>query len=114
MKQINSKKLESSLKQTLSSIFINDLKDPLFKTISITETKLLKGNEILKVYYRTSYSNLEKINNVLNKTNKLIRYELASKIVLQKTPKLEFILDTLTEKISKINDLFEKIKNTNN
>ncbi len=110
MSSIKLKKIGSQIAREISEIILEDAKDSLLKTISITNVDVAGDLSIAKVYF-TSLSALEKetIEKEVNEAAGFFRKELAERIDIRHTPELRFIYDDSIEYGQKIEDIIKKI-----
>ena len=111
-------KLNSLIMRELNQILLKEFKDfDSLSSITIHEVRTTNELSLPKIYY--SYipddnSDLEIIQNQLDKKNNSIRYKLAQKLTVYKIPKLVFIHDVSLEKGNKIDSILNKINKKEN
>lgn len=111
MKSLKSKKISSSIAKEISSILLEEARDELLKTITITGCEVSNDLSYAKIYF-TSISNLDKkqLEKELDEASFFLRKELASRIELRHTPELKFIYDESVEYGSNIEKILKEIK----
>ncbi len=110
MTSFRKEKVSKLIKEEISMIFLNKLKDPAFGLITVTNVTISPDLRIAKVYVSVYERERRKL--VLEKLNEvkpLIRAELAHKIQLRFAPDLDFYLDDTLDYVEKIEGLFKKI-----
>ncbi|MBI9071713.1 MAG: 30S ribosome-binding factor RbfA [Melioribacteraceae bacterium] len=109
------KKIESMLKEELSLVFLQKLKDPVFGVITITDVKVSPDIKSAKVY--VSVYEKEKRKEVLAKLNnvkKMVRTEIAHKVRMKHTPELNFFIDETLDYVDRMENLFKEINKDDN
>lgn len=109
------KKIESMLKEELSLLFHQKLKDPLFGIVTITDIKVSPDIKSSKVY--VSVYEKEKRDEVMAKLNgvkKMLRTEIAHKVRMKHTPELNFYIDETLDYVDKMENLFKEINKDDN
>lgn len=115
MKSFRKERLESLIKEELSLIMFQKLKDPAFGFATITEVKLSKDFKIAKIYVSVyEKDKREEAMGKFEELNSLIRMELAQRIRFRFVPKLVFYLDESADYAEKIDILLKKIKEDDN
>ena len=99
------------IQQEVASI-IRDIKGLNFAIITITKVKLTDDLQTARVFYSVFGSDDDKkdISDVLNDNIKHIRFEIAARLNLRRTPKITFEFDDTLENASKVFDLLDKIE----
>lgn len=108
-------KVESLIKEEISLIFLNKLRDPEIGFVTITSVKMSPDLRIAKVYI--SVLDRDKRGVVLEKINSssgYIRSELAHRIKIKFTPELKFFIDDTLDYVEKIEGLIKKIHKDDN
>jgi ribosome-binding factor A len=92
---------------------IRDIKGLNFTIVTITKVKLTDDLQTARIFYSVFGSDEEKkdIENTLTLNLKHIRFELAHRLNLRRTPSITFEFDDTLENASKVFDLLEKIGN---
>lgn len=102
-------KVENLIKQELSLIFLQKIKDIDLGFLTLTKVKVSPDLKIASVYI--SIYEKEKRDIVIEKVKlktKFIRSELASRINLRFVPELRFFLDDTLDYVEKIEELIKK------
>lgn len=112
MSSIKSKKIAAEMMRELSTIILEEARDELLKTVTITGCEVSNDLGYAKVYF-TSLSNMNKLDleKELKEASPFFRTELASRLDLRHTPILNFIFDDSIEYGNKIEEIIEKIHN---
>ena len=108
-------KVESLVKEEISMIFLNKLRDAEIGFVTITNVKMSPDLRIAKVYI--SILNKEKREEVfekINSFNSYIRSELAHRIKIKFIPELKFFIDDTLDYVEKIEGLIKKIHKDDN
>ena len=115
MNAVKIKKIESQIAKEISDILMREVRDELFKTITITGAKVASDVGSAKVYF-TSYSDIhqDRMEKELNEASGYIRTKLANSIELRHTPVLEFIYDKSIEYGENIENIIKKINQSEN
>lgn len=116
MEYSRSDKLAGTLKKVISRIIQAELKDPRVGFITITEVKVSKDLEHVKVYFTAMGSEKEKKSAIvgLGRATSFIRRLVAQEVDLRFVPEIVFKYDETFEYGQHINELLEKIKREDN
>lgn len=103
---VKTKRIASELVKTISEILMEEARDNLLKTISITGAEVAPDLSFAKVYF-TSLSELnhKQLEKEMEEASSFIRMNVAEKMDMRNTPKLKFVYDesiAYGEKIEKI------------
>ncbi len=112
MARLRVEKLQEAIKQELSKILLQDIKDPRIKFVTVTGVELTDDISQAKVYvslYGTEKDQKEAWQG-LNKAVGYMRTEIAKRIRLRFVPALIFAKDTSMEYSAHIEELLRKIK----
>lgn len=112
MARLRVEKLQEAIKQELSKILLQDIKDPRIKFVTVTGVELTDDISKAKVYvslYGTE-KDQEEAWQGLNKAVGYMRTEIAKRIRLRFAPVLIFAKDTSMEYSAHIEELLRKIK----
>ena len=110
MARLRVEKLQEAIKQELSKILLQDIKDP--RIVTVTGVELTDDISLAKVYvslYGTE-KDQEEAWQGLNKAVGYMRTEIAKRIRLRFAPALIFAKDTSMEYSAHIEELLRKIK----
>ncbi len=114
MAQIRMGRIEEEIKKIISSIILNDLKDPRISgLLSVTGVEVSNDLKYANIYI-SIYDEKEKCESsikALNNTKGFIRKQLASRIKLRYTPELNFKLDTSIQYGNHIDEILNQIIN---
>lgn len=110
MSSIKIKRIASDIAREVSDILANEARDSLLKTITITGCDVTNDLSFAKVYF-TSLSELEpkKLEKELEEASGYIRTNLAERLDLRHTPKLQFVFDKSIEYGNKIESIIKEI-----
>lgn len=112
---IRTEKVKHLIKEEVSLILLNHLKDPIFSLVTITDVKLSPDLKLAKIYF--SVFEKDKRDLVLQKINSLaktIRTLLAKNIKIKSVPELNFYVDDTMDYVIKMEELFKKINEDDN
>lgn len=94
MPSIKTKRIASEMMRVISEILLEDARDNLMKTITITGVDVAADLSFAKVYFTSlSEETHEKLEREMEEASSFIRTELANKMNLRNTPKLKFVYD---------------------
>lgn len=108
-------KVANQIKEEVSLIFLNKLRDIQLGFVTITSVKVSPDLKIAKIYISVfekekRQSSLERIEGL----SKFIRSQLASKLSLKFIPELKFFIDDTWDYVEKIEGLIKKIHEDDN
>lgn len=111
---VKTKRIASELTKTISEILLEEARDNLLKTISITGAEVAGDLSFAKVYF-TSMSELEheKLEKEMEEASSFIRTKVAEKMDMRNTPKLKFIYDESILYGEKIERIIKEIHEDN-
>ena len=103
-------RITSDISRIISEILVNEARDSLLKTITVTGCNVTSDLSFCKVYF-TSLSNLDKktLEKELNEAAPYIRGELSKRIDIRHTPELKFIYDESIEYGKKIDTIINSL-----
>lgn len=112
MSNIKAKRIASNIQREITSIILEEARDDILKSITITGCEVSNDISIAKVYF-TSLSNLtkEQLEKELREASPFIRKELASRIEIRHTPEIRFVFDESIEYGSNIDKILNEIHN---
>ena len=103
-------RINELIKRELANIFSKESQDPRFKFVTITEVDTSPDLAVAKIYFCSmTKKSVKDVVASLNKAAGFFRKELAKKVDLRNTPRLEFVYDSSTYEGSKINDILFSI-----
>jgi ribosome-binding factor A len=112
MPRIKQKRIASEMMRVISTILIEEARDELLKTITITGCEVAPDLSTSKVYFTSlsemSHKDLER---EMEEAAPYIRTLVAEKMDLRNTPKLKFIYDESVEYGNKIEHILKEINN---
>jgi len=110
MRDLKLKRIASAITKEVSDIIANEASDNFLKSITITCCEVNNDLSIAKVYF-TSLLDLPKetLEKETNEAASYIRKELADRIEIRHTPKLEFKFDESIAYGNKIEKIIEEI-----
>lgn len=107
-------RINELIKRELANIISKESQDPRFKNITISEVDTSPDLAQTKVYFSLIDKNdLQNVINSLNKAAGFFRKELAKRIDLRTTPRVEFVYDSSQDTGSRINDILFSLKQNN-
>lgn len=94
MASIKSKRIASEMTRVISEIILEEARDNLLKSVTITGCEVAPDLSFAKVYF-TSLSELDhkSLEKEMDEAAPFIRTNVASKMDLRNTPKLKFVYD---------------------
>ncbi len=109
---IKTKRISSEMVKVISNILMEEARDEILKTITITACEVTNDLSYAKVYF-TSLSNMDHkaLEKELEEASSFIRLNVSEKMNLRNTPKLKFIYD---DSISYGEKIEKKLKEINN
>lgn len=110
MSSIKQKRIASEMTKVISEILLEEARDNLLKTITITGCEVASDLSFAKVYF-TSLMEMEHkaLEREMEEASSFIRLQLAEKMDLRNTPKLKFIYDESIAYGNKIEKIIKKI-----
>ena len=114
MASIKSKRIASEMTRVISEILMEEARDTLLKSITITGCEVAPDLSFAKVYF-TSLSDLEHkvLEKEMDEAAPFIRTNLAEKMDLRNTPKLKFVYDESIAYGDKIERILKEIHEEN-
>lgn len=113
MTKYRSGRINEEIKKEISSILMNDIKDPrLSAMVSITKVDVTKDLRYAKVFVSLFGNEESKTNSLsaLKSSSGFIRREIGHRINLRYTPEIIFEIDDTIEKGMHIDKLLQQIK----
>ncbi len=109
---LRTRKVAELLRKEVSSIITNLVHDPKVHDVVITEIKVTKDLDLARIYF-TSYDseNISAIKKGLDRSGGFIRRELIKSLHMKKVPRLEFVVDELSDEAKKIDSLINSLSN---
>ena len=112
---VRQEKISNLVKETLSIIFLQKVKDPELGLVTITKTIVSPDLKIAKIYVSVyEKDKREYVMEHIESIKGLLRTELAKKANLRITPELYFYVDDTQDYVDKINEIFTSLKNDDN
>lgn len=110
MASVKQKRIASEMVRVISEILMEEARDSLLKTITITGVDVAPDLSFAKVYF-TSLSEMDhkQLEKEMEEASPFIRTHLAEKMDLRNTPKLKFLYDESIEYGNKIEKILEEI-----
>lgn len=110
MASIKSKRIASLMMRVISEIIMEEARDSLLKTITITGCEVASDLSFAKVYF-TSLSEMSHrdLEHELDEASPYIRTLVAEKMDLRNTPKLKFVYDDSIAYGDKIERILKEI-----
>ncbi len=103
-------RMESLIKEEVSLIFLQNLNEPEFGFITVTEVKLSHDLGVAKIYLSVlNKENREAILEKVKAKTGFIRTRLAGRIRIKFVPELRFFIDDTQDYVEKIEGLIKKI-----
>lgn len=105
-------RISSDIQKYISNILLNETRDDLLKSITITGCEVSSDLSYAKVYF-TSLSNMnhKDLEKEMKEASSFIRGKLSNMIELRHTPQLNFVYDNSIEYGNRIEKKLKEIKN---
>jgi ribosome-binding factor A len=112
MTRLRPERVQEALRQEISKVALEEIKDPRIGFLTITKVELTKDLRYAKVYFSVLGGAKEKALALkgLNSAKGYIKGVVADRIKLRLVPDISFRIDESIEHTKEIYDLFEKIK----
>ncbi|MDO8536504.1 MAG: 30S ribosome-binding factor RbfA [Candidatus Omnitrophota bacterium] len=112
MTRLRPERVQEALRQEISKVALEEIKDPRIGFLTITKVELTKDLRYAKVFFSVLGGAKEKALALkgLNSAKGYIKGVVADRIKLRLVPELSFRIDESIEHTKEIYDLFEKIK----
>ena len=112
MTNLRSERVQEALRQEISRVALEEIKDPRIGFLTITKVELTKDLRYAKVYFSVLGGAKEKALALkgLNSAKGYIKGMVADRISLRLVPEISFRIDESIEHTKEIYDLFERIK----
>lgn len=110
---VKTERIASNIVKEISYILANEVKDKEIRFVTVTDCKLASDLSYAKIYI-TTMGNVQETLKSLNKASGFIRRELSERVDIRHTPELTFVFDESIENGQKIEEILEKINETNN
>ncbi len=107
---VKTKRIASELVKTISEILMEEARDSLLKTITITAAEVTSDLSFAKVYF-TSLMEMDhkKLESEMEEASSFIRIQVAEKMDMRNTPKLKFVYDESISYGEKIESIIKEI-----
>lgn len=103
-------RIDSEIKKEIQILLLSEVKDPrITGFVNVNEVIVNKDLSFCKVYVSILDSNKNEILKALDNAKGFIRYELANRLNLRRTPEVKFYLDETLENAQHIEELLNKI-----
>lgn len=111
-------RVAQELKRTLAQLIVQEVKDPRFQKMTITDCQISKDLSVAKVHFSLIGHNskdpeVEETLKALEKAKGFFRSEIGNRLKLRIVPDLRFYFDTVPENVQHIEDLINKALNKN-
>ena len=105
------KRVEAALKEEVSRIIHDDLKDPRLGFITVTKVKLTPDLRSARIYYSVLGDEKSKTSSKigLKQAKGYMRKLIGQRLRLRYTPEISFNLDDTSDYVQKIEDIIDKI-----
>lgn len=103
-------RIESDTQKYISDILLNEARDEILKTVTITACHITNDLSYCKVYF-TSLSDMDAktLEKELNEASSFIRGRLSEKLDIRHTPSLQFVYDESIEYGKKIENIIKNL-----
>lgn len=111
MSSVKTKRIASELMRVISGILMEEARDTLLKTITITGAEVSPDLTSAKIYF-TSLSEMDhkRLEAEMEEAAPFIRMHVSEKMDLRNTPKLKFVYDESIAYGDKIEHILKEIK----
>ena len=110
MKERRKERIEKLILETLGELIQQNIPQLLSKFVTVSRVILSNDGRSAKIYI-TSFEDPDYCVEILNHNAGYLRKLLAEKLNLRYTPSLKFLKDEEAEKIRRIEELLERMKN---
>ena len=112
MARVRVEKVQEMIKQEVSNIILNDIKDPRVKFVTVTAVEVANDLRSAKIYISCYGNSEEKVASLqgLQKALGFIRTEIAKRIQLRFAPELSLQLDNSLEYSEHIQKILREIQ----
>lgn len=112
MARVRPERVQEALRQEISKLVLEEIKDPRIGFLTITKVELTRDLRYAKVYFSVLGGEKEKSLALkgLNSAKGYIKGIVADRIKLRLVPDISFRIDDSIEHTKEIYDMFEKIK----
>ena len=112
MTRLRPERVQEALRQEISKVALEEIKDPRIGFLTITRVELTKDLRYAKVYFSVLGGAKEKALALkgLNSAKGYIKGMVADRIKLRLVPEISFRIDESIEHTKEIYDLFKRIK----
>jgi len=112
MSRLRPERVQEALRQEISKVALEEIKDPRIGFLTITRVELTKDLRYAKVYFSVLGGAKEKALALkgLNSAKGYIKGEVADRVKLRLVPDISFRIDESIEHTEEIYNLFKKIK----
>ncbi len=99
------------IKEAVASIILQDLQDPNFSFVTVTQARVSPDLKNATVYFSILGDNVQQNRTLehLNRAKGLIRHRLAGQVTLRYLPELTFELDKLLLEERKIGEIIKEL-----
>jgi len=107
-------KIASQIREHIANmITFGNVSDPRFRDVVITTVKVSPDIGVAKVYFSLSHASTlsqKEVQKFLKKASGFLRKDLSKALTIRHTPELVFYFDETLDQMSKMNELFLKLK----
>ena len=110
------KRVAKVIKEAVASIILQDLQDPNFGFVTVTQASVSPDLKNATVYFSILGDNVQQNRTLehLNRAKGLIRHRLAGQVTLRYLPELTFELDKLLLEERKIGEIIKELHRAEN
>jgi ribosome-binding factor A len=104
--------MQDALREEISAIIQQEIKDPGIGFITILDVKMTEDLKYAKVLYSVYGSDEERAKTVeaLRRAKGYVKHVLGTRIKLKYMPEITFVLDTGQEKLDRIDEILSHVK----
>lgn len=113
MQSKRSLKVAELIREEVSRIILNEIKDPKIRMTSVTRVLISPDLKIAKIYLNIlgEAKDREPVLQAIEHAKAFIRYQLGQNLSLRYVPELRFFYDDTLEYVANIENLIKKAKN---
>lgn len=105
------RRIEDAIKREISAIIQRDVKDPRISFVTVMSVRVSDDLSIARVYLSIMDGDKKEIFKAVDKAAGFIRTKISQRMAMKRAPELKFFLDTSLEYSSRMESLFQQIRN---
>lgn len=104
------KRINEMIKREISTMLIEEIRDPRLKFVTITGVETSKDLQHAKVFYSFLGNDRTGVEEALEKARGFVRRLVGQRVVMRYTPEIQFYYDKTIEYSDRIEQTLEEIK----